>query len=528
MRARFPLLVAVTLTAVSCAADGGLGGSGVHPTPTTSSTVASDPTISATTASAAADAATTDAALRRSPQGPVSIAFVGDVMLGRHVAPVVAGDPGSVFERLRPAIAGADLALANLESPLTSRPHLVGDFALEAEPAAATLLAGAGFDVVGLANNHASDAGPGTLLDTLAAVHSVGLAAVGAGANGVEASAPLIVDVDGVSVGILAFDLTGGQAAGTTPGVNAWDPESAALQIGRLRGDVDVLVVGLHGGVEYLPRPDPGLTRVTGLLVDWGVDIVWGHGAHVAYPVRIAGGPDRHTIVAPGLGNALFDQSLPGTRTGSVLEVLVDVDGVVAVRCGRLEIDAGRTTFEGWDDPVGDAVSLDGDWWTPVRAWSPAPVVVPTDITPAYPPRRVDGARATGDVTAVGSADLVIAYRRDASEHPVHEAFPNVDWVDDDGRSAHLGVYSSSGRLRWAAAIMLQPVGVVAACDGSLALGFTALDEPDVIAGGAWLWDGFGFRTASMLPGPTVPSCADIDGDGRTEPILTNRINSNE
>ena len=131
-------------------------------------------------------------------------------------------------------------------------------------------------------------------------------------------------------------------------------------------------------------------------------------------------------------------------------------------------------------------------------------------------------------MTATGSADLVIAYRRDASGHPVHEAFANVDWVDDDGRSAHLGLYSGSGRLRWAAAIMLQPVGVVAACDGSLALGFTTLDDPDVIAGGAWFWDGFGFRTASMLPGPSLPSCADIDGDGRTEPILTDRADSND
>ena len=45
------------------------------------------------------------------------LAFVGDLMLGRNVAPVVEGDPGSVFERLRPALVTADLAFGNLESP---------------------------------------------------------------------------------------------------------------------------------------------------------------------------------------------------------------------------------------------------------------------------------------------------------------------------------------------------------------------------------------------------------------------------
>lgn len=72
---------------------------------------------------------------------PVRLIFLGDVMLGRGVGPVAAADPGSIFEQLRPTLVRADLVLANLESPLTTRTHTAPGFALEADPAVAPLLA---------------------------------------------------------------------------------------------------------------------------------------------------------------------------------------------------------------------------------------------------------------------------------------------------------------------------------------------------------------------------------------------------
>jgi poly-gamma-glutamate capsule biosynthesis protein CapA/YwtB (metallophosphatase superfamily) len=458
------------------------------------------------------------------------LVFVGDVMLGRSVAPVVASDPASVFERLRPAVVAADLAFANLESPFTHRPHLHGEHALEADPAAAALLAGAGFDVVGLANNHATDAGPDTILDSIAALDAAGLAWVGAGADAEEAGAPLVVDVGDVRIGVLAFDMAGGSAAtATTPGVSRWDVDAAGAAVRRLRDDVDVVVVGLHGGIEYLTRPDPVLAHAVELVVSWGADVVWGHGAHVPYPVEVVDGDERSAVVAPGLGNALFDQRWPRTRTGAVLEVLVGTGGVIAMRAGHSVIEAGRVSFEGWDDPRGDAVALDAEWWTPVRApgasvegGSPDAAEVGSWPDP-LPPGYDTVARAIGDLTGTGEIDLVVTYRRPAVPERAHAAFPEIDWVDEGGRSAHLAVYTADGRLRWGSALMPQPVGSIAVCDGSMALGFTTLDAGTTVGGGAWFWDGFGFRTAVPLPGPANPNCVDLDGDGRTEPILTER-----
>src|SRR3990172_4024649 len=87
----------------------------------------------------------------------VRLLFAGDVMLGRGVARVAASDPAGLFAGIRLEVASADLAVANLESPLTSQPHdpSSGPNALEAPAASAAQLARAGLDAVGVANNHA-------------------------------------------------------------------------------------------------------------------------------------------------------------------------------------------------------------------------------------------------------------------------------------------------------------------------------------------------------------------------------------
>jgi hypothetical protein len=75
----------------------------------------------------------------------------------------------------------------------------------------------------------------------------------------------------------------------------------------------------------------------------------------------------------------------------------------------------------------------------------------------------------------------------------------------------------------WAAGTLQRPVAQVAVCDGSLALGFDALDDPAVVATGAWTWWSFGFAIAPELVGPGTPACADVDADGKLDPIIIDR-----
>ena len=294
--------------------------------------------------------------------------FAGDVMLGRGVAKAAAADPAGLLAGIRFEVASADLAVANLESPLTSRSHdpAFGPNALEAPPASARLLAAAGFDAMGIANNHAGDAGPRTVTDTVRALSRAGIAAVGARPS----AAPRVIVVRGLRVALLAFDATGQGP----PGVARWNEARARKAVTRARSSADVVAVGIHGGAEYVPTTDPYLMRIGRLLASWGADVVWGHGPHVVQPVHVLD-PDRDgrpTVVATSLGNLLFDQHAPGTRRGAIVEVLAGPDGVRAFRIGSAEHVAGPPRFEGWRPPRAKAVALGGAWWNLARLPTPA------------------------------------------------------------------------------------------------------------------------------------------------------------
>jgi poly-gamma-glutamate capsule biosynthesis protein CapA/YwtB (metallophosphatase superfamily) len=290
-------------------------------------------------------------------------------MLGRDVAPVVRSDPSGVFGGVRRVVAGADLAMANLESPLTRRAHTARNpNALEASPESARLLARAGFDAMGVANNHAGDAGVGSVTDTIAALRSAGVQPVGGGAALASAREPKVVDIRGVRVAVLAFDATrqGVPAGRATPGIAWWDERAANKAVRRARVRADLVVVGLHGGVEYGRVADDRIRLIADLLAGWGVDIVSASGPHVVQPVYMIDpdGDGRPTVVAASLGNLLFDQTQPGTQEGALLEVLACLNGVVGYRIGSTSDRDRRVHFVGWTRADGEAVVIDGDRWS--------------------------------------------------------------------------------------------------------------------------------------------------------------------
>ena len=107
---------------------------------------------------------------------------------------------------------------------------------------------------------------------------------------------------------------------------------------------------------------------------------------------------------------------------------------------------------------------------------------------------------------------------------PFMETHPEIQWADAEGRDAHLGVYEPDTLNEiWVAGSVLMPIRSLEVCDGSLALIHDRLDDPTPIAGGAWIWNGFGFDTGRDIPGAGIPGCADLDGDGETEPVILGR-----
>jgi poly-gamma-glutamate capsule biosynthesis protein CapA/YwtB (metallophosphatase superfamily) len=461
--------------------------------------------------------------------GAVRILLAGDVMLGRGVAEVAASDPFGFFGDVRAEVQGADIAVANLESPLTSRPHAADTpNALEADPRTAGLVADAGFDAMSVANNHAGDAGLDGFGDTLGALGRAWILPVGGGPDAQHAFAPTIVVRDGVLVALLAFDATlqGPPAGEGVAGVASWSAPEARAAVLQARASADVVVVGLHGGVEYSRRPDAYLSGLAALLARWGADIVWASGPHVVQPVHVIEprSNDRPTVVATSLGNLVFDQTQPGTTTGGLLEVLADREGVIAYRVGRTDGSDFRAHFSRWLAPRGDAADLDGGWWSLLRPVDVEATTRPTRL-PRPPGRRIRiSAAAMGDVNADGRAEIVVAYR--SLFHPtlVNQLYPRRRWADAQGLAAHLGVWRA-GSLKpvWIAGTLFRPIAALAVCGTNLAVAYPTLRGPAIVGSGVLRWSGFGFASVSDLAGAGSPGCADVDHDGSVDVVVLGR-----
>jgi poly-gamma-glutamate synthesis protein (capsule biosynthesis protein) len=273
------------------------------------------------------------------PASKIHLAFAGDVMLGRDVAAAHQRDGWEeVLVVLTPIMAGSDIAFANLESPLTRAPLVDGGLDLRAPPEAVHALDVAGFHVVGLANNHALDAGSLGLEETRSTLHAVGIEPLG------PSPTPWKIHSDAMTLIWFAFDDTS----------HALDPRMIRDVITASRDEADLIIVSVHWGSELQSAPNPRQRSLAATLAEAGADIIIGHHPHVAQSVEWVWGDGRGrpTLVAFSLGNALFDQpSPPASRYAAILLVEASRTGIGRVCASHFEIDPST-----WDaKPAGPA-----------------------------------------------------------------------------------------------------------------------------------------------------------------------------
>ncbi len=258
----------------------------------------------------------------------------GDVMFGRYVFRTLVPSGGDrPFEQLAPVTRAADLALVNLETPLSdvdpdelvrARKLPLRHLRFRAPTRYAGALADAGVDVAVLANNHAEDCGEAGLAETLLALEGAGVGAVGASVGG-DPLAPLVLDVSGVRVAVLAA--TTRRNRGTPkPGQSvpvAFLTTSEMLEVlpARVRalreGGAEVVLVTLHWGGEFTAWPNRRQQQLARALVDAGATAVLGHHAHVLQPVEAWG----DGIILYNMGNLVFDMVRIDGRRGAAFEL---------------------------------------------------------------------------------------------------------------------------------------------------------------------------------------------------------------
>ncbi len=267
------------------------------------------------------------------------VSFVGDVMW----------TGGGWSETYAPAasLMDGDLAVANLETPVdpdqSTQLGALGLYAFNSDP---SLLDGLPVDVVGLANNHAADAGLAGLEATVSQITDRGMTVVGV-------DAPPVVAVGDHRIVFFAY----------TWGLNTVAPEGHDLHIQPFcdledrfdiepiatdiaDADADIRIVLVHWGFEYEHFQAPRFLRLARRLIEAGADAVVGTGPHVVQPaefcavntpgivpglgscsVRTDDGVPRSAAVFYSLGNFGTATALhPSTQAGIVGRISFDVD----------------------------------------------------------------------------------------------------------------------------------------------------------------------------------------------------------
>ncbi|HJL16389.1 MAG TPA: CapA family protein [Sandaracinaceae bacterium LLY-WYZ-13_1] len=302
----------------------------------------------------------------------VLIGASGDLLF--HTRVVDAGNAHGfehLFAGLRSVIAPREIAFANLETPLSvDREPMRGDPPrLGAPPRAAAALAGAGLDVLSVANNHAWDQRHTGLVHTLDTLRARGVAPVGAAPEEADAPGPVVVERDGVRVAFVAFTVILQGYPGTRrPDVRVamWDERRARRVLARARARTDVVVASMHWGLAYRHEDRSEQRRRAAFLVEHGADLVLGHGPHVLQRVERVASPRGEAVVAYSLGNLISNQGYhfrrdrrdrsvqlplrePATRDGVWLRVALDVPEPGRVRVGGLEAVPLWTHNNWWD-----------------------------------------------------------------------------------------------------------------------------------------------------------------------------------
>lgn len=256
----------------------------------------------------------------QAPPDTITLAFAGDMHFELHLAALL-DHPRGALGPITHALAGADLAMVNLESAIAGPGRTPEAKELEVpsnrywfrtSPAALDVLGAAGVDVVTMANNHGADYGPLGLQDTLRAVRHGPVHVVGVGPSRRAAFTPYRVAVKGITFAFFGADASFREGASSvwaarpnTPGLAAAHstrPRVLLDAVRRARRRADFVVVYLHWGEELQGCPTAQQRTTAQALARAGARVVVGSHAHVL----LGSGWLDDTYVDYGLGNFLW------------------------------------------------------------------------------------------------------------------------------------------------------------------------------------------------------------------------------
>lgn len=270
---------------------------------------------------------------KQSETKPVSIIFVGDVMLSRNVDAKIKKykDYNYPYKNVKDYLQTGDIVFGNLETALTPGKAIqTNQMTFRADPENALALKENGFDILSLANNHTPNFGEKGLKDTINSLEKADIKYVGAG-NDSLAKAPATSTINGLKFAFLAYNSpdvvpSTYQAGATRYGTNFIDITKMQEAVKKSKTDSDFVIVSMHAGVEYKNTPNQYQTTFARKAIDAGADLVVGHHPHVIQTVE----KYKNKYIIYSLGNFIFDQMWSqNTKEGVMAKITFDKSGII-------------------------------------------------------------------------------------------------------------------------------------------------------------------------------------------------------
>ena len=229
------------------------------------------------------------------------------------------------FADVEDLIRQGDYSSTNFEAPMAGAAAGYSGYPLFNSPdAAAQAFKDAGFDLIITANNHIMDKGYDGAVRTMRVLHEQGLDTAGTYLSAEDREKFLIKDIRGVKVGYLAYSYS-------TNGIpvpaehpyffNYLDKDLILADIKALRPEVDVVVLVLHWGVEYSPKPTEEQKELAREFLAAGADIILGSHPHVIQTMEIIKTDGKDKFVIYSMGNFISHQKGLERNSGIVLKV---------------------------------------------------------------------------------------------------------------------------------------------------------------------------------------------------------------
>ena len=294
-----------------------------RPTPASGLTTSAAPASEQATASVPKPAPTSSAA-EESPDEPITVNLVGDILLdstvGANIKKYGADYP---FKQTADLLADADVTFGNLETSVSTRGKPADkQFTFRSRPETLQGLVDAGFDGVSVANNHTLDYGVTALQDTLANLDKYKLGHTGAGDNEEEAFRPYVQEVRGKKVAIIGISRVlpeGSWYAGMNkPGIaQGYLMEPMMTYIKKAVSESDYTIVFIHWNKETKDYPEDYARTYAKAFIDAGADAVIGAHSHCLQGIEWYKGKP----VFYSLGNFIFTSKSEKSSQSMILKL---------------------------------------------------------------------------------------------------------------------------------------------------------------------------------------------------------------